>query len=85
MYSKKTKLTPDSGSHTKKNMQMPMEQGIDGYVADTQFRKRDPRFAATDRYKERFRKDRAEYCGTSGLYRRRDFTMSAVNESRRLT
>ena len=74
MYSKKTKLTADSGSHTEKNMQMLMEQGIDGDVADTQFRKRDLRFAATARYKERFRKDRAEYYGTSGLYRTRDFT-----------
>ena len=26
-------------------MQLLMEQGIDAYVADTQFRKRDPRFA----------------------------------------
>ena len=40
-----TKLTADSGFHSEKNMQALMEQGIDAYVADTQFRKRDPRFA----------------------------------------
>ena len=40
----KTKLTADSGFHSEANMQMLMEQGIDAYVADTQFRKRDPRF-----------------------------------------
>jgi transposase len=73
----KAKLTADSGFHTEKNMKMLMEQGIDGYVADTQFRKRDPRFADIDKYKERFRKERAEYYGKKGLYRpQRDFTIS---------
>ncbi len=70
------KLTADSGFHTEANVKMLMEQRIDGYVADTHFRKRDPRFADVDRYKERFRKERAEYYGTSSLYRPRDFTMS---------
>jgi len=69
-------LVADSGFHTEENVKMLMEKGIDGYVADTQFRKRDPRFAEVDKYKERFRKERAEYYGTSGLYRARDFTMS---------
>ncbi len=66
----------DSGYHTEANMQMVMEEGIDAYIADTQFRKRDPRFAEVDKYKERFRKERAEYFGTSGLYRAKDFTLS---------
>ena len=39
----KTKLTADSGFHSEKNMQFLMGEGIDAYVADTQFRKRDPR------------------------------------------
>jgi hypothetical protein len=34
------------------------------------------RFADVDKYKERFRKERAEYYGTSGLYRVKDFVMS---------
>ena len=33
------------------------------------FGKRDPRFAAVDRYKERFRKEREEYHGKKDLYR----------------
>ena len=41
----KAKLVADSGFHTEENMKMLMEEDIDGYVADTQFRKRDPRFA----------------------------------------
>jgi len=72
----KAKLVADSGYHTESNMQMVMEEGIDAYIADTQFRKRDPRFANVDKYKERARKERAEYFGTSGLYRAKDFTIS---------
>lgn len=65
----KAKLVADSGYHTESNMKMVMEEGIDAYIADTQFRKRDPRFADVDKYKERFRKERAEYYGTNSLYR----------------
>ena len=53
-----------------------MEQGIDAYVADTQFRKRDPRFADRDRYKERTRKEYAAAHGTTTTYTTRYFTMS---------
>jgi len=72
----KAKLVADSGYHTESNMKMVMEEGIDAYIADTQFRKRDPRFANVDKYKERFRKDRAEYYGKKDLYRPKDFTIS---------
>jgi len=54
----KTKLTADAGFHTEANMKMLSEENIDGYVADILFRKRDPRFADRDRYKERHRKER---------------------------
>lgn len=70
------KLVADSGFHTEGNVKGVMEEGIDAYIADTQFRKRDPRFAEVDRYRERFRKDRAEYYGTKGLYRPKEFVMS---------
>jgi transposase len=75
---KEVKLTADSGFHTEANMKEVMGQSIDAYIADTQFRKRDPRFSDVDKYKERFRKERAEYYGgTADLYRpHRDFTMS---------
>jgi len=73
----KAKLTADSGFHTEANMKEVMGQGIDAYIADTQFRKRDPRFSDVGKYKERFRKDRAEYYGVANLYRpHRDFTIS---------
>jgi transposase len=73
----KAKLTADSGFHTEANMKEVMGQGIDAYIADPQFRKRDPRFSEADRYKERFRKERAEYYGVADRYRPgRDFTIS---------
>jgi hypothetical protein len=73
----KAKLVADSGYHTEENMKMVIEEGIDAYIADTQFRKRDPRFANIDRYKERARKERKEYFGAADLYRPyRDFTIS---------
>jgi hypothetical protein len=73
----KAKLVADSGYHTESNMQMVMEEGIDAYIADTQFRKRDPRFAEVDKYKERARKEWKQYNGAPDLYRpNRDFTIS---------
>jgi hypothetical protein len=45
---KEAKLTADSGFHTEANMKEVMEQGIDAYIADTGFRKRDPRFSEVD-------------------------------------
>ena len=73
----KAKLVADSGFHTEDNMKMLMEEGIDGYVADTNFRKRDPRFADIHKYKERFNKEKAEYFGTTtGKFQVKDFTMS---------
>lgn len=72
----KAKLVADSGYHTEANMKIVMEEGIDAYIPDTRFRKRDPRFADVDKYKERFRKERAEYYGASGLYKAKEFMMS---------
>src|SRR5688500_17551403 len=41
----------DSGMHSEKNLEYLFENGIDGYVADTRFRKRDPRFATAVRHR----------------------------------
>jgi hypothetical protein len=72
----KAKLVADSGYHTEDNMKMVMEKGIDAYIADTQFRKRDPRFADVDKYKERARKEQRELNGAKMLYRAKDFALS---------
>ena len=73
---KQTRITADAGFHTEANMKMLADKKIDGYVADTQFRKRDPRFADRDRYKERFRQQRAKKQGRSALFSVKDFTFA---------
>jgi hypothetical protein len=67
----KAKLLADSGFHTEKNMEMLSVEGIDAYVADNRFRKRDPRFADYERYKDEARKDWAQ--GKPKLFRTEDF------------
>ncbi|WP_457572118.1 IS1182 family transposase, partial [Desulfovulcanus sp.] len=69
----KAKLTADSGFHSEANMKMLAEKEIDAYVADNQFRKRDPRFAEYGRYKEQSRKERARKEGRLNLFRPSDF------------
>jgi len=68
----KAKLLADSGYHTEKNMEMLTREGIDAYVADNRFRKRDPRFADYEKYKDDARKDWAK--GKPRLFRTEDFT-----------
>ena len=50
-------LTADSGYHSEYNMEYFFTEQIDGYVADKNFRKRDPRFVAYDRFKDRYRRE----------------------------
>ncbi len=69
----KAKLSADSGYHSEENMKMLSQQGIDGYVADNLFRKRDPRFVDSDRYKERHKKERAQLNPPKGLFSTKDF------------
>ena len=67
----KAKLLADSGFHTEKNMEMLAVEEIDAYVADNRFRKRDPRFADYEKYKDEARKDWAQ--GKPKLFRTEDF------------
>jgi len=48
---KKAAIAADSGFHTEANAKYLFEQGIDGYLADHLFRKRDPRFASSGRHR----------------------------------
>lgn len=45
------KLAADAGFHSEANLKYLAEHGIDGYVADTMFRKRDVRFADAGKHK----------------------------------
>lgn len=74
---KKTQVTADAGFHTEANMKMLARENIDGYVADIQFRKRDPRFADRDRYKDRHREERRKLNKTpADMFTVKDFTFA---------
>jgi len=70
----KTKLTADSGFHTNWNMKMLAEEEIDAYIADRQFRKRDPRFDNAGRYKERTTAERRKIDKSRKQFLPDDFT-----------
>ena len=71
---KSAKLSADSGFHSDENMKMLAKEEIDAYVADNQFRKRDPRFADYDRYKIKSRQERAKREGRANLFTPADFS-----------
>jgi transposase len=66
---KKAQLTADAGYASEANMKYVFEQGIDAYIADTQFRARDRRFADAPRHKARAYRDR----GSARRFRPDDF------------
>ena len=49
----KIKLTADSGFHTEESIKMLSERGVDGYVPDKNFRRRDPAFQSAERHRIR--------------------------------
>lgn len=70
---KQAQWTADAGFHSEDNMKMIFKDNIDAYIADNQFRKRDPKFADADKYKERHRKERAKAQGRNAVFTTRDF------------
>ena len=46
-------ITADSGFHSEASVSKLMQRGLDAYVADTNFRKRDPRFASQQEHKKK--------------------------------
>jgi transposase len=66
-------IVADSGYHSEKNMEYLFTAQIDGYVADNLFRKRDPRFVTSERYKELPTYRPAPRNGGKRLFRPDDF------------
>ena len=54
-------IIADSGSHSEENLKALAEQDIDAYIADNQFRKRDPRYVDAGRHRRPTDKDKAKY------------------------
>lgn len=57
-YVKKAAITVDSGFHCKESVAYCFEENLDAYVADGNFRKRDPRFIERGRYQPKERKSK---------------------------
>lgn len=55
-YIHSAKMTADSGFHCKDSVDYCFDEGVDAYLADGNFRKRDPRFIDRDRYQPKARK-----------------------------
>ncbi|KKK93939.1 hypothetical protein LCGC14_2687870, partial [marine sediment metagenome] len=55
-YIHSAQMTADSGFHCKDSVEYCFDENIDAYVADGNFRKRDPRFIDRDRYQPKNRK-----------------------------
>ncbi len=79
---KTTRLTADSGFYNTANVAHLYENGIDGYLPDLGFRKRDPRFAEVERYRARAKKDKQAYYGRKvQRYTSRDFHYDAATHT----
>ena len=55
-YIHRAKMTADSGFHCKDSVEYCFDENIDAYLADGNFRKRDPRFIDRDRFQPKNRK-----------------------------
>jgi transposase len=73
---KQAKLTADSGFHSEANVRYLFERGIDGYLADTMFRKRDPRFASAERHVPKRDAEPWSRPQRQGLYKAVDFRVA---------
>jgi hypothetical protein len=73
---KQAKVAADSGYHSEANAKYLFEQGIDGYLADNLFRKRDPRFATAARHVPQRDAEPWARRKTRGLYRSADFRVA---------
>lgn len=58
---KKAVIVADTGYHSEKNVEMVMEGNIDAIIADTQFRKRDPRFVDAGRHRKSVDSNKSRY------------------------
>jgi hypothetical protein len=56
-----TTLVADAGNHSEQNLKQLAEEGIDAYVADKNFRKRDLRFADAARFKRPIDRHKTPY------------------------
>jgi transposase len=80
---KQTKLTADSGFHSAKSVEQVQQSGVDAYIADANYRRRDAAFAHAGRFKERHRKEerRRSHADERRRFGPQDFTYDAQARS----
>jgi transposase len=66
---KRAKLTADSGFHSAKSVEQVQQGGVDAYIADGNYRRRDAAFARAGRFKERHRKEQRQRTGADARRR----------------
>ena len=69
-YLDAAKLTADSGFHNKNNLSYCQDKKVNAFLADGNFRKRDPRFAERERFQPKERK--RKYFGASEFHYEKD-------------
>ena len=75
------RITADSGFHSEANMKLLYRFGVDGYIADNQFRKRDPRFIDSTTYNEQQAKRQKERGNRIKRFTPADFDYDAVTQT----
>ena len=78
---RKARITADSGFHSEANMKLIYRLGIDGYIADNQFRKRDPRFIDSTTYNQQQAKRREERGNRVKRFIPADFDYDPLSQS----
>lgn len=76
-------LIADSGFHNAKGVEDIEKSGVNAYIADQEFRKRDPAFADRGRHKERHRKEQRlaqRKAGKPQLFQPADFIYDEQNQ-----
>jgi len=67
-------VVADNGFHSEENVRMVLESGIDAYLPDTHFRKRDPAFATAGRHRRSVDRKKMKYRSKVRYFQVRDFT-----------
>lgn len=70
-------VVADNGFHSEANMRMLLDDGIDAYLPDRQFRKRDPAFAGARRYRRSVDRKKQRYV-SRGYFQPKDFRYDEV-------
>jgi hypothetical protein len=79
-YFRGKQLTADSNYHSNDSLALCQAEGLDAYIPDIEFRKRDERFAQQKRFKNGIH-PRQRQAARSGTFTAADFSFNAANQT----